>query len=758
MAEEIQLHRYVERMEGLIDESRFEEIIAHGRHILQHYPKHLDTYRVLGKAMLEAGQEEYAEDMFKRVLSGDPEDYVARVGMSIICDRQRELEGALWHVERAFELAPDNEAIRGEVRRLYGRRDGVEPGRLGLTRAALARVHARGALYSRAIEEFEELLEEDPQRVDLLVALAEALWRNEERAQAEEVCLRILDELPFCLKANLILGEIYTRAGRVEGQTHLQRAEALDPENSLGVDLLGDDSSLSHRVVRIPDLEYTPSEERPEWMPFVEAAPVPEERAPADVTEALETQIEIPAWLEEVALGREEPLAEEGEEIPARLVEQPVPEAEPERPGPAEELPEWLQETELVEELEEAIAEGAPPIPAEIPDWLTELAPEEGKEEVSLEEEPPTPEAREEALLHEEEIPSEIPSWLEEPVAPEAEERVPADEELAAPPSWLETDELPSGDEALAWLESLAEGKEEELRAAAEAEAEARLAEIMGAEERPPEEEVPEEPTPAVEIPEFLEEAAPLEGVEPAPEAEAPLPEIPEWLAEARPPAEEAPPQPEIEEAEEIAAADVEEAFGWTAFDEEEPPAERREAPVAGAPVEEEDELPEEAEPVPEAEAPVPEIAEWLAELRPPEEEPTPTPELEEEVAAAEVVEEPIPAPAVEEVPEEEELVAEREDLAVLREQVDDDPRDYEAWLELARGLWEESVYDESLEAYSRAMRSRKLLEDVVTDMEGHLKEHPSDPMVQRVLGEAYMRSDQLERALDLYRDALGSL
>ena len=68
-------------------------------------------------------------------------------------------------------------------------------------------------------------------------------------------------------------------------------------------------------------------------------------------------------------------------------------------------------------------------------------------------------------------------------------------------PAWLEEGELPSGDEALAWLEQLAEGKEAELQAQAEAEGEARVAEIMGrpipreitAEETAPEPAEPEE-------------------------------------------------------------------------------------------------------------------------------------------------------------------------------------------------------------------------------------------------------------------------
>ena len=265
---EIALHEYVQQMKRLIEEGRYDEVVAHGRHILEQYPKYLEVYRVLGEAMLEAGQEDQAENMFLRVLSGDPENFVAHAGMSVIYDRRGDLDKALWHMERAFEISPDNPAIRNELRRLYGRKTGVEPGRLDLTPAALARLYARGGHYRRAIEEFQALLEENPDRVDLQVALAEALWKNEQRIQAEELCLDILEQIPFCLKANLILGEIYTRTGRKEGKECLAKAEALDPENRVAAALFGDESPLPFREVRIERLEYAPpEEERPSWMP-----------------------------------------------------------------------------------------------------------------------------------------------------------------------------------------------------------------------------------------------------------------------------------------------------------------------------------------------------------------------------------------------------------------------------------------------------------------------------------------------------------
>ncbi len=76
----------------------------------------------------------------------------------------------------------------------------------------------------------------------------------------------------------------------------------------------------------------------------------------------------------------------------------------------------------------------------------------------------------------------------------------------------------------------------------------------------------------------------------------------------------------------------------------------------------------------------------------------------------------------------------------------------------LARALWASGMYDESLQAYARVMRSSKWVKDVVEDMEVHVRERPADPVVRRVLGDAYMRDGRLDDALEVYRDTLDSL
>ena len=118
---------------------------------LRLFPKHIATYRLLGKAYLEQQRFGDAADIFQRVLSSVPDDHVANIGLSIIREDEGNLDAAIWYMERALEAQPSNAAIKDELRRLYGRRDGIEPPKIRLTRGALARMYSRGGLYDQAI-------------------------------------------------------------------------------------------------------------------------------------------------------------------------------------------------------------------------------------------------------------------------------------------------------------------------------------------------------------------------------------------------------------------------------------------------------------------------------------------------------------------------------------------------------------------------------------------------------------------------------
>jgi tetratricopeptide (TPR) repeat protein len=143
--------------------------------------------------------------------------------------------------------------VRESLRGLYARRSLAEPGRLKLSCAALARIYLRGRLYAKAAGELRGLLARETQRPDLSLALAEALWREGQTDDAAMACQQVLRVLPNCLKANLILGQIWLHTRQEDpARVLLQRAQALDPDNGVAQRLLGAQSPLPPRTTRLP--------------------------------------------------------------------------------------------------------------------------------------------------------------------------------------------------------------------------------------------------------------------------------------------------------------------------------------------------------------------------------------------------------------------------------------------------------------------------------------------------------------------------
>src|SRR3990170_4962085 len=297
---ETSLRAYVREIDDLIEHEQLDEAIAHARHILQTYPRHLDTYRLLGKAYLEAKRFGDSADILQRVLSAVPDDFVANIGMSIVREDEGNIETAIWHMERAFETNPSNAAVQGELRRLIGRRDGLEPHKVRLTRGALARMYAHGELHPQAIAELRSALQEDPDRPDLQVLLAEMYWRTEQKAEAAEVCNQVLQKLPYCREANRILAAILHASGKVdEAAAYHRRLAALDPYAAYVENVTIDPSKVDAASLKLERLEWQAGRPLPAT---VEAAPsdwastlgMGAGEAGAALGEAGET----PSWLE----------------------------------------------------------------------------------------------------------------------------------------------------------------------------------------------------------------------------------------------------------------------------------------------------------------------------------------------------------------------------------------------------------------------------------------------------------------------------
>ncbi len=437
----ISLRAYIREIDSMVDQERLDEAIAHCRHILSKYPKHIDTYRLLGKAYLESNQNSNAADIFQRVLSAVPDDFVSHIGMSLIREEEGNLQSAVTHMERAFEKQPYNNAIQEEIRRLYGKRDGIEPPKVRLTQGSLARMYLKGGLISQGIAELRSALSDQPSRFDLRTLLAEAYQEADHMGKAIETASTILKKFPFNLVSNRILAHtLKTHDHPEEMAICRKRLYALSPYEAYVSEHAPTVEEVPDRAIEIERLDWSefqeefeaaPDETSIDWASAlsakkgaseeeeVEEEPVPEWLAGVEEEEASEEK-EIEAEAEEMDTEEEiEAPLEEEPELPDALDEKEEPWGEPQAA-----LEDTSKEVEMSETLE--IEEETFEEEEEIPDWMAEVGWEASEGEAGEPEEI----YKEEISMQDEELePADIPDWLQ-PESPPSEEEISAEAEI----------------------------------------------------------------------------------------------------------------------------------------------------------------------------------------------------------------------------------------------------------------------------------------------------------------------------------------
>ncbi|NDJ52060.1 MAG: tetratricopeptide repeat protein, partial [Chloroflexi bacterium] len=389
---ETSLKQYLQYIESRLDRSAYDEVAAHCRHILESFPKHIGAYQLMARSLAAQTRTQDALDLFQRVLSADPNNFVAHIGMGEGYIENESLDQAIWHFERAFEQTPNNTQLEEEIKRLYSRRSKGDrvPRKIPMSGAALGRMYMKGRLYTQAIAEFKKAVSRDPERLDLQVLLADALWRSRQEVPAGRVAGQVLRRLPNSLHANRILAQLWLRAGKPEeAKPFLNRVRELDPYVALQVERGG--QPVPNNAVSIDQLNYQrgitdmmgaddviselrsssgidkregvtgplapPKPERapgstdasvPDWLSDIEDQPA----APAPATTATEPAADVPDWLSEID-------------------DDPVPSA---AAAPAtDDMPDWLRDIESPP----GPADDGPPTEAEneekAPDWLSEV-------------------------------------------------------------------------------------------------------------------------------------------------------------------------------------------------------------------------------------------------------------------------------------------------------------------------------------------------------------------------------------------------
>nr|HET6902202.1 tetratricopeptide repeat protein [Ktedonobacteraceae bacterium] len=231
------LRDYLLTTEDAISSGRVNDAMANCQHILAHFPESLEAQRLLGEVFLAQGQMDEAQQTFDWVLTNDPENVIVYCDRALISEQMQEYDTALDCYQQAYELSRGNSEIRREFNELS-----EKVGQTGFifSRAGLARLYMRGDLLPQAIQEWEIVLSSSPERLDARTGLLEALWREGLYDRVEQLATRILNDVPGCLKALLLLAHVTFAQNAAKAQELLRRATLLDPDLIKAQELFSD--------------------------------------------------------------------------------------------------------------------------------------------------------------------------------------------------------------------------------------------------------------------------------------------------------------------------------------------------------------------------------------------------------------------------------------------------------------------------------------------------------------------------------------
>ncbi len=228
----------VRAAEHEIASGRPEDALARAQQLQARYPRALIAQRVLGEVYLALRKPREALGALERALAGDPEDARACCARALIHQIHGDAIAALAWYRRACEIRPEDAMLRAAYRELATPlgQPAYRP-----TSVGLARLFLRGDLFTHAIREWENILSQEPDRLDAQVGLAETLWRAGDNERAGAVARHIVANTGTSVKALLIVAALEHAAGHDdETQRLLQRALELDPERRIGRALYAD--------------------------------------------------------------------------------------------------------------------------------------------------------------------------------------------------------------------------------------------------------------------------------------------------------------------------------------------------------------------------------------------------------------------------------------------------------------------------------------------------------------------------------------
>jgi tetratricopeptide (TPR) repeat protein len=201
--------------------------------LLTAHPDALSAWQVRARVLNQPLQ---AAEAYARILDITPADAEAMKQRALALSAIGQHDEAMRLARQALDYLPAEPALAQFIPA-----SGL-PAR-GSLREALDYLDA--GLLAQSIALLRRLAERAPERLDIRVCLAQALWRWGLYVSAAQTCQAILDELPDCLNAHALLLAFWKRFGPAGfAEFHLSALARLDPDHRHTRALLGDEFTL----------------------------------------------------------------------------------------------------------------------------------------------------------------------------------------------------------------------------------------------------------------------------------------------------------------------------------------------------------------------------------------------------------------------------------------------------------------------------------------------------------------------------------
>ena len=285
MNSESTLNDALSEVQEAIAAADYDRAIALTDDLLVSYPDALGVWRMRASAFGASGRPFQAAEAYARVLDIVPMDADAMSKMAAALSASGQHAEAKLFARQALDYEPEDATLLQIIAR-----PGVEeadfPDVGAHLRAGLSDV--RAGLLDRGIARLSQAAAQRPDRADVQVALAHALWQSGAQVAAAEVCQSILDVQPDCLNAHALLLALWKNIGPSGLELpHLNAIARLDPDHRYVKALLGDASPLEVQevpAIQPPAVQLADAEavDRADWVADLVAAassaPAPLER------------------------------------------------------------------------------------------------------------------------------------------------------------------------------------------------------------------------------------------------------------------------------------------------------------------------------------------------------------------------------------------------------------------------------------------------------------------------------------------------